>query len=91
MTTVNATIKILRNSEVLRILNISRSSLYLKLGEGIFPPAISLGDRAVGFLAHEVQKTLVAMAKGADKEDLKTLVILMIQDRQNLSEVSNYE
>jgi len=73
--------RILKLNEVVEQLRISRSSLYLKMNEQTFPPPISLGERSVGFIALEVDRTLRAMIQGATKEQLQTLVTLMISER----------
>lgn len=47
---------ILRLPDVLLITGLSRSTVYLRVSEGMFPKPISLGGRAVGWLEHEVQE-----------------------------------
>ncbi|WP_341776944.1 helix-turn-helix transcriptional regulator [Halothiobacillus neapolitanus] len=49
---------ILRLREVLRICGASRSSVYLWVNAGIFPPPIKIGARAVGWRRSAVQKWL---------------------------------
>ncbi len=51
---------ILRLSEVRSFTGLSRSTIYLRIKLGEFPTAVSLGDRAVGWLAHEIQEWLRA-------------------------------
>lgn len=49
---------ILRLPQVRQITGLSRSSIYLRMGEGTFPQTITLGGpraRAVGWLASEIQ------------------------------------
>jgi len=45
---------ILRLPEVKTRTGLSRSSIYLRVSEGRFPKSISLGGRAVGWIASEI-------------------------------------
>jgi len=59
--------RILKRPTVEAITGLSRSSLYAKMQKGSFPTAISLGERSVGWLEHEVQAWLenrVAATRG---------------------------
>jgi|TARA_B100001079_G_scaffold228769_1_gene207117 prophage regulatory protein len=49
---------ILRLPTVKAITGLSRSTIYLRMSEGSFPEKISLGSRAVGWLASEIQQWL---------------------------------
>ena len=51
-------LKILRRPEVEDITGLSRSAIYSKMEDGIFPQAIKLSERSVGWLEHEVQDWL---------------------------------
>jgi prophage regulatory protein len=46
---------ILRLPEVKARVGLSRSTLYLRIGEGTFPKPISLGARAVGWLESDIE------------------------------------
>lgn len=46
--------KILRLPAVKLITGLSRSTIYLRVSQGIFPKPVSLGSRAVGWLESEV-------------------------------------
>ena len=45
---------ILRLPTVKAITGLSRSTIYLRMSEGSFPRQVSLGSRAVGWLASEI-------------------------------------
>jgi len=45
----------LRLPEVKRRTGLSRSSIYLRIKAGHFPPPVSLGGRAVGWVEEEVE------------------------------------
>jgi prophage regulatory protein len=46
--------KIVRPSEVIKRIGLSRSSLYKHIAAGTFPQSIALGDRAIGFLSSDI-------------------------------------
>ncbi|AGH97823.1 helix-turn-helix transcriptional regulator [Micavibrio aeruginosavorus] len=48
------TTRILRISEVINRLGISRSGLYERIKNGDLPKPINLGGRRVGFIEHEI-------------------------------------
>lgn len=52
---MKTTNRILRLPEVVRVTGISRSSVYLKIQQGAFPPPIKLGARSVGWIEEEIQ------------------------------------
>jgi prophage regulatory protein len=54
--------KFLRLPEVLGIIGISRSKLYADIKAGAFPPPVSLGARAVGWINTEVDSWMMAQA-----------------------------
>ena len=47
---------ILRLPDVKARTGLSRSTIYLRISEGTFPKAISLGGRAVGWIEAEIQQ-----------------------------------
>jgi prophage regulatory protein len=58
---------ILRRREVERLTGLSRSTIYANIATGKFPKPISLGDRAIGFVAAEIEDWL---QKRIDQRDL---------------------
>lgn len=46
--------KIIRLKEVMSITGLSRSTIYERISVGEFPPSVSLGGSAVGWLESEV-------------------------------------
>ncbi len=42
---------------------LSRSTIYLRIAKGTFPPPISLGARAVGWLESDIEEWLVQRIK----------------------------
>lgn len=46
--------KILRLPEIKKRTGLSRSTIYQRMSEGLFPPPIPLGSRAVGWVESEI-------------------------------------
>ena len=51
-----ARVRILRLPEVQRRTGLSRSTIYVRLDQGLFPKPVSLGARAVGWIESEVDE-----------------------------------
>lgn len=75
---------ITRRPEVLNLLQISRSSLYKKIDQGLWPAPINLGARAVAWVSSENQQVLAAMIAGQSPEEIKELVKKLVADRKQL-------
>lgn len=73
--------RILRKPEVIALTTLSKSSLYNRVRDGLMPPSISLGERAVGFIASEVHTVLDAMCQEQTPEQIKQLVKNLIASR----------
>lgn len=76
--------EIIRLREVLIFLKISRSNLYYKIANGLWPKPINLGARAVGFLSTENEKVLAAMIAGQSEDEIKELVQNLMNARKSL-------
>jgi len=74
-----------RRIEVCKQMQLGRSTFYKRIQEGLFPPPFSLGERAVGFFAHETNAMIRAMAAGKSNDELKTLVKILLEYRKNPS------
>ncbi len=59
--------KILRLPEVKERTGLSRSTIYLRMSKGNFPTAISLGDRAIGWLESEINDWISSHIKASGK------------------------
>lgn len=71
-----------RKPVVLHRIGISKSTFHERLNKGLIPPSISLGDRAVGWLEHEITLLISAMAAGHSEAELQNLVKGMLEKRQ---------
>jgi prophage regulatory protein len=55
-----ATTRLMRLKEVIQVTGMSRSSIYCRINEGEFPPAVSLGKRSVAWVEEEVQSWITS-------------------------------
>jgi len=63
-------------------LGISNSTFFTHIKKGLVAPGINLGDRAVGYLQHELDAVLSARIAGCSNEEIKLLVKNLIEERQ---------
>ena len=70
----NMTHTILRLPAVKAATGLSRSTLYLRIGQGAFTHPVSLGGRAVGWPAHEVAALNAARIAGKPDAEIRELV-----------------
>ena len=74
--------QLIRKPEVLALTGLSKSTLYARINAQLFVPPISLGARAVAFVASEVDAVIQAMIEEQSPEQIKLLVSLLIQQRK---------
>jgi prophage regulatory protein len=74
--------RIERKPEVITKTGLSRSTLHLRIKQGLFVPPISLGARAVGWLSFETDAILSAMIAGKASNEIKALVEKLITERK---------
>jgi len=72
---------ILRKPEIIALTNLSKSTLYNRIKDGLMPPSISLGARAKGFVATEIYTVLDAMCREQTPEQIKALVKELVTKR----------
>jgi prophage regulatory protein len=66
---------ILRLPAVKASTGLSRSTLYLRIAQGVFPRPVSLGARAVGWPANEVEALNAARIAGKSESEVRELVV----------------
>ena len=66
---------ILRLPSVKTSTGLSRSTLYLRIAEGVFPKPVNLGGRAVGWPASEVASLNAARISGKSNAEIRDLVV----------------
>ncbi len=64
---MNSSTTILRLPAVKERTGLSRSSIYLRISEGLFPKPISLGGRAVGWIEKEISDWVTQMIEASRK------------------------
>lgn len=72
---------ILRRKQVEAESGYSRSTIYLRISQGLWPKPISLGPRAVGWPAGEVSAINAARIAGKSDTDIRTLVAQLELER----------
>ena len=73
---------ILRRPKVSEATGDSRSTLYLKIKDGTFPPPVSLGARSVGWPSYEINAINAARIAGKSKDEIRALVKELITARK---------
>lgn len=66
---------IFRLPNVLEQSGLSRSSVYLRISQGLWTKPISLGGRAVGWPASEVNVLIAARIAGKNDDEVRDLVL----------------
>ncbi len=79
--TINNFYQLNRRPEVLTKTARSKSALQLDEKAGLFCPPISIGDRAVAYIQHEVEAVIQARIEGQTTEQIKALVQELIANR----------
>ena len=65
---------ILRRPRVEEAIGLSRSTIYLRVSQGLFTQPVSLGPRAVGWPAGEVAAINAARIAGQSDDEIRALV-----------------
>ena len=66
---------ILRLPAIKTSTGLSRSTIYLRIAQGVFPKPVSLGGRAVGWPASEVEALNAARISGKSNSEIRDLVV----------------
>ena len=77
--------RLIRRPKVIQLTGLSKSSLYNKINDGLFPSPISLGARAVAFVSSEVDAVIHAMIEEQPPAEIRSLVSKLIQQRKKLA------
>lgn len=78
---VRAAMTILRRKQVEAETGYSRSTIYLRISQGLWPRQISLGARAVGWPASEIVALNAARIAGKSDDQIRALVRQLECDR----------
>ncbi|MBA6234067.1 MULTISPECIES: helix-turn-helix transcriptional regulator [unclassified Colwellia] len=82
--TENKPLRIIRINEVLQRQGLPKSTFYEKVKMQLMTAPVSLGARSVGWPEHEVDEINKALIGGANAEQIRTLVIKLTKQRQQL-------
>lgn len=63
----------------------SRSTIYLRIAQGLWTKQVVLGPRCVGWPAHEVMALNAARIAGKPDDAIRVLVLKLEADRKGLS------
>ena len=80
--TINKQFQLIRRPQVLSLTARSKSALQLDEKANLFCPPISIGERAVAYIKHEVDAVIQARVQGQTPEQIKALVQELIQQRK---------
>jgi len=80
--TINKHFQLIRRPSVLTQTARSKSALQLDEKAGLFCPPISIGDRAVAYIKHEVEAIIQARIEEQTPQQIKLLVIELIKQRK---------
>jgi prophage regulatory protein len=75
---------ILRRRQVEAATGFSRSTLYLRIAQGMWPMPVRIGPRAVGWPANEVAAMNAARIAGLSDSEIRTVVAELQNDRRLL-------
>lgn len=71
----------LRLPQLKEILGISRSSIYLQVGQGLLTQPISMGSRAIAWPKFEIMQILAARIRGDDDFAIREVVLQLHKGR----------
>ena len=83
--TINKFYQLIRRPSVLSQTARSKSALQLDEKAGLFCPPISIGERAVAYIKHEVEAVIQARIEGQTPEQIKQLVSELIKQRKQVA------
>ena len=63
----------------------SRSSRYVKIGKGTFPPPVKIGPRSVGWPDYEIDAINSARIAGKSDDEIRALVIALVAARRKMA------
>ena len=75
--------RILRLPDVKRLSGLSRSTIYARVAQGLFPKPILLGPRMIGWREIEIAAVNAARIRGANNEEILSLVTKLEAARKN--------
>ena len=77
-------IKIIRLPDVCKAMGLARSTVYLRVSQGLLTKPISLGGKAVGWPYEDVEEIILARIYGKTDKEISLLVQRLMDSRKNL-------
>jgi prophage regulatory protein len=78
--------QILRLPRVMETCSLSRSTIYLRIKQGLLPPPVSLGLRSIGWIKSEIEAILAARVAGKTDDEIRVLVRALEAGRKGVPE-----
>jgi Predicted transcriptional regulator len=75
--------QIQRLPQVKAAIGLSRSTVYHHVKEGLLPPPVSIGARAIGWPDHEIKAITAARIAGKSDNEIRALVKSLVVARQS--------
>lgn len=82
---IESAFTILRRKQVQAESGYSRSTIYLRISQGLFPKPVRLGSRAVGWPAREIAALNEARIAGESEPGLRALVQKLVCARGEMA------
>ncbi len=82
----HSTLTILRRRQVQAESGYSRSTIYLRIAQGLWPKGVSLGPRAKGWPASEVAALNAARIAGHTDEEIRRLGSGLVAERKSAAQ-----
>ena len=83
-------IYLIRRSELKRRIGYCDTIINEKIHDGILPPPVSLGGRAVLWVSDEIDTVLSAIISGKTDQELKSIVKHIVADRKKAFKTLEY-
>lgn len=80
-TSTRSALDILRARQAAAAAGVSKSWLYERIAEGLWPPGVRIGPRIVGWTAHEVATLNAARVAGKPDHEIRALVAQLVEAR----------
>jgi prophage regulatory protein len=84
--TSQSPLSILRRKRVENETGLSRSTIYARIKEGLWPKPVCIGPRSVGWLASEVQAMNAARVAGRTNDQIRQLVAALERARATVDD-----
>lgn len=73
--------RLLKGKEAMHLCGIARTTQWRQIQDGLHPPPVRAGSRAVRFIESEIQALIEARARGVTDDELRRIVADMVQNR----------